>query len=201
MRGLLNSLEDRQIILLWITGAVIVCALIAQGWLLPASDDLKSARSLAQAQRQKYARLKENIKIRQRVDEQFKRLHQKSFQTQSDQITLSRFVRDLESLARHPSLVLVNLKPMPVKNEGSFKVYRIRLAVSGKIQDILRFVSDLTGRDNIAGLESFSLRGVQGGRTAECSLSVRMIRLMSDRATKSSGAADTRQEGLPHVSQ
>jgi hypothetical protein len=201
MKSPLNNLEDRQIVLMWITGAVVACALIAQGWLLPALEDLKSARSLARAQQQKYARLKENIKIRQRVDQQFGTLHSRSFQRQSDQITLSGFLRDLESMARHPSLTLVNMKPMPVKNEGSFKTYRIRLAVAGTIQDILRFVSDLTGQDYSAGVESFSLRGIQGGRMAECSLSIRMIRLVSEPPRESPDTAGRQQEGLAHAGQ
>ena len=197
MRGLQAGREDRQIVLLWITGAVITLSLVAQVWLLPAVADLRSAQSLVEAQRQKHTILRRNIGIKGVVDEQFAKLDTESLQEQSDQVTLSRFLRDLEAMARQPGVVVVNMKPMPVKHDGAIRLYRVTLAVSGKIQDIVRFVSSLTERDNITGLESFSLRGVQGGRIAECSLSIRMVRLLPQRTTEPSVSVAREQQKEP----
>lgn len=80
-------------------------------------------------------------------------------------------------LARHPSLTLINMKPLPVDDRGTYKIYPVKLAVAGKLQEVLQFVSAMTNRPVVVGLDGFSLRGIQGNNMVECTLSIWMVRL------------------------
>jgi Tfp pilus assembly protein PilO len=75
-------------------------------------------------------------------------------------------------------MMVNNTKPLPVENNGTHKIYKVRLSVAGKVQEIAQFVSALTHSEWIVGLEAFQLRGVQGHNMIECSLSVWMVRLI-----------------------
>jgi hypothetical protein len=134
-----------------------------------------------------HARLTRNVEMKQGVDKAFAQLGPEAYQRESDPLTLAGWLRELELLARLPSMALNNMKALPVKLEGSHKVYRVRLTISGKLPEVLRFISSATHGQSIAGLESFSLRGVQGINMVECGLSLRMIRLLSDNKEGSHG--------------
>lgn len=124
-----------------------------------------------------FLRLRANLGVRDQVSQAFARLGGNVWQSASDEATVSAWLRELESLARHPGMMLVNMKPAPIKREKSHIEYRVRLLVSGRLSEILRFVTDATHGQNVVGIESFSLRGVSGGNMVECTLSLWMVKL------------------------
>lgn len=172
------TLDDRQVAFCTVSCVLIVCALIANYLVFPAYDNLLLLRSDVRRQSEKYARLEENIKVGNVVDRRFAQIGRKAFRTQPDEITVSEFLRELEKTASLAKIMLANVKPMPVGDEGAYKSYGVRLSVAGKVQEILKFIWNVTNGDLVVELESFSLRGVQGGNRAECSASMRMIRLI-----------------------
>ena len=185
MKKYLEKLDNHQMILLGIVSVIIVSIVFTTELLLPLYDDLTSIQTVAKNELHKHARLLRNVGVRELVNKEFDRLNEQAFQTQSDQITISQFLRDVEGLARQPNMMLVNMKPLPVKHEGCFKIYRVRLSAIGKLQDIVTFVSAITNAEHITGLSSISLRGVRGNGTVECSFFIWMVRLLSE----DSGAA------------
>ncbi len=195
MKKYLDKFDNRQVILLGIAGVVIISVVFATELLLPLYSNLTSMQIAVKNGASKHARLSKNLEIRELVNKEFARLNKQSFQTQSDQITVSQFLRDVEELARQPNMTLVNMKPLPVKHEGRFKIYRVRLSAIGKLQDIVKFVSGLTNAEHITGLSSLSLRGVRGNDMVECSLFIWMVRLLSgdNRALLSDAKTRTRK--------
>ena len=194
MRSLLYSLSPRQIVLAGITGTVVLCAMIVGRSIFPVYDEWQEMKSLVRLQSLEHDRLSRNLAIKQEVEEEASRLKPSVYQLESDAITLSQFLRELEVLGRHPSMTLSNAKALPVEDKGAYKIYRVRLSVAGKLQEILQFVSDMTSGNTVVGLEGSALRGVQGGAMAECSLSMRMIRLVP-RAADESAAGIAAQLG------
>ena len=179
MTDLLRKQRPRQIVLGTITLNVVVCAWVVHYFVLPAYDEWRSLSSQAYVQAQEYAKLTANVAVRDSVEEEFKKLGPEIEQSESDQITLSQFLRDVEVLARLPSVMVINMKPLPVEDKGTYKIYPVRLSVAGKLQEILQFVSGVTNRPVVAGLEAFALRGIQGSNMVECTVSVWMVRLVS----------------------
>ena len=180
MSRFLKNLNSRQVTLFVLAAMVVLCVAVIEWYLCPEYDELKSLRSSAEMRAIEYSKLTRNLLVSRNVNEQFEKELKTAKQTESDEITLSNFLRDLEALARHPSMTIINIKPLPVKDERTYKVYRAKLAVAGRLQEILKFVSDLAAGPKIIGLDSFSLRGVQGVSKVECGLLVRMIRVISD---------------------
>jgi Tfp pilus assembly protein PilO len=182
MKRWIRKLNAREIILFALTGVAAVSAVGVRSFILPAYDEGSALRSKVRLQAAEYARLEANLQVKDSVNKQFERLGEKVSQSASDQMTLSDFLRELETLARHPSLTLINMKPLPVKNEVTHKIYRVKLSVAGKLQEILQFITDVTNGPDVTGLESFALRGVQGLNMVECNLSLWMVRLLPEKA-------------------
>jgi len=175
-----RQITPREYMVFGVTTLLVVCGPFIQRWILPAYDQWTNLRSHVDLQAADYAKLTANLAIKESVNQQYEKLNQKTRQNETDQIVLSEYLRDIESMARHPSLTLINMKPMPVKAEKNYKIYKVKLAIAGKLQEILQFVSDVTHSPSITGLESFSLRGVQGDNLVECNISFWMIRLTSE---------------------
>jgi len=194
MRTFLEKLaaQPRQLVLLWLTVLVVVVALAAVYWVFPTYDAWRDLRCGAQMEAVEHARLKANLAMGQRVDEQFQQVAPKAFQDASDQITVSQFLIELETLARLPSLTLINARPMPARQQGSCKTYAVKLSLSGRLHEILQFVSQVTSGESIVGLEGFSLRGVQDRHLVECTLNLWMVRLLAE-----PGRGGHRLEGGP----
>ena len=173
----LDKLDARQGVLIVLILGILLCAFLVGLYVFPAWDELDAVRALADAQALEHAKLERNLALGGRVNEQLLRRSRTAIQIDSDQVTLSGFLRELEGLARYPSLTVVNIKPFPVEDKESHKVYRTRLTVAGRLAEVLQFATDITTGTQVVGLESFSLRGVQGVGSVECTLSVLMIRL------------------------
>jgi Tfp pilus assembly protein PilO len=194
----MRKISLRELLIIGITGLLVIAGPFTQRWILPAYDQWMNLRSQVDLQAVDHAKLTANLAIKDSVNQQYQKVAPKTTADVSDQIVLSEYLREIESFARHPSMTLVNMKPMPVKTEANYKIYRVQLAVSGKLQEILQFVSDATHSSSITGLESFVLRGAQGDNMVECSLAFRMIRLTSGTSKPStkSGAKKITKAGV-----
>lgn len=179
MKRFLDKLHPRQIVLAIVTLTVVLGALLVLYGVFPAYDAWRSLSSQLKLQSLEHDQLSANLAAREYVNDQFKKLGLEVRQLKSDQIALSQFLRDVEALARHPSLTVINMKPMTVDDRGACKIYPVRLSVAGKLQEVLQFVSDMTNRPTVVGLDGFSLRGIQGSNRVECTLSIWMVRLVS----------------------
>ncbi len=172
-------LDTRQVVFVVLTGLVVLCAMVTERYIFPLYDELDLARSRAATQSGRHVKLTRDLAVSRTISAEFEKLGKGAEQTENDHVTLSNFLRDLETLARYPTMTIINIKPLPVEDGGSHRVYRARLAVSGKLQEILQFVSDLVSEMTTTGVESFSLRGIQGGTSRiECVLSLRRIRVV-----------------------
>lgn len=156
---------------------VIVAVLLIYHWLLPLYDRWTFLRAQVYAQQQELATLKHNLAMREAVEARFEELGDQVVQSESDQIVLSQFLREVETAARQPSLTLVNMSPRPIEDDGMSKRYPVRLSVAGTPQDVVKFTSQILNSPTVIGLESYSLRGVQGGHTIECTFALWMVRV------------------------
>jgi Tfp pilus assembly protein PilO len=167
---------SRQISLCVIAGAFLLCVALLQAMVFPAYDELAGLGKTAEARAAEYARLSRNLAAGKVAQERFASLGKIVNQTASDEATLSEFLRELELLARRPSLRIVNIKPVPVDDQVSHRIYRANMTMAGKVQDLLQFASEITDANTVEGLDNFTIRGVQGISMVECSLVIRMVR-------------------------
>jgi hypothetical protein len=157
---------------------------------VPAYREWRGLQVQLAGQSAEYTRLSRNLAYRQSAEEEFARLPEEAFQAaESEQLTLAGWLRELESKARRPSLVLVNTKPLPVRRERGFGVYAVKLSVSGRLPEVLQFISDATNGASITSVESFSMRAVQGGNQVECGFGLEMVRLPPDKGAGARGPA------------
>lgn len=201
MRKLFNRLQPRELVLCEITVLLLIAVPLSQRHIVPAYDRWRLVRTQLASQALEYAKLADNIAVKDSVDEAFARLGPDAIQTNSDQITLSLFLSNVENtLSRRSNLTMVNATPLPVKEEAGVKIYRVALTVAGTLQENLEFVSDMVDNGAAVGVESFSLRGVQGNRMVECSIQLRKLHLLSNDAAKSSvgnGRAERKRQESP----
>ena len=169
----------------WLAGLVVlagVAVLAGRGWLWPAYERWSAASALLSARTQEYEKLRGFLAVEGEVDEAHGRLPAGVIQRESDAITLSAYLRELESLARLPSLTIVNAKPEAVVEGPAGRRYPIRLTVSGTLKEVGQFVTRLTGESAGVQLRGFAVRAVQGGALVECNLSIELIRLRPTQA-------------------
>lgn len=173
-----RSLHVREWGLLTAALFTIAAVLLVYHWLMPMYDQWTMLRAQVYAQQQELTTLERNLAMREAVEARFVELGRSVIQSESDQIILSRFLREIEAAARQPSLTLINMSPRPIDDNGTSKRYPVRLSVSGTPQDVVEFTAQVLNNSTVVGLESYSLRGVQGGHTIECTLSLWMVRLV-----------------------
>lgn len=166
----------RQISLCVIAMAVLLFVILLEALVFPAYDELARLEKTSEARAAEHARLSRNLAAGKVAQERFASLGKTTQQTGSDETTLSEFLRDLELLARRPSLRIVNIKHVPVDDQGTHRIYRAHLTLAGKIQNLLQFASEITDANDVEGLDNFMIRGVQGVSMVECSLVIRMVR-------------------------
>lgn len=147
-------------------------------WLVaPAFREWRRTESRVESLSSEHARLVRNLAYKQTAEEQSRRLPPAATQVESDQLTLATWLSELEAAARKPGVTLNSTKPMPVQQEGGYKVFSVRVSLSGRLTEVLRFVSDVVSGPPVVGVHSYTIRAVQGPNNVECSLHLRMVRL------------------------
>lgn len=177
MNQRLQQMSGRECVLATVIALLAMSFVAGKLWVLPAYDRWSASRVLLEARQLEYAKLVGFLRVKEEVDRQYQTLEPAVFQADTDQITLSRFLRHLESLARMPSMTIINAKPQTAEDQGIYRRFPIRLTVSGTLPEVTQFVTLLLAGSDVVALEAYSLRGVQGGRLVECSLTVELVTL------------------------
>ena len=171
------KLSNREWTLAAVTGFALLFVPFLNVYLLPAYDAFNAGRALKFAQQSEYAKLRSLLSLREEVDGRFAAIAGETNQKESDSITMSSFLRYIETRARYSTMTLINMKPQPVRDESGYKIYAVRMSLSARLFDVLRFVSEVTQGEMVTAIDTFTIRGVQGGHLVECTLSVWMVRL------------------------
>jgi len=197
MMQFLNRFQVRELILCEVTLLVLICVPLTYKFILPAYDEWVAMRDQIDLRYTEHDRLTTNLSIRSRIDDQFTQINPNVLQTGSDQVTLSQFLRGLENtIGKHPSMIMINAKPLPVKEKDTHNVYRVSITVAGKLQDVVEFVNEVADGDEVVGIDSYSARGVQGDNIVECSMELRMIRLVPDDQSTDEEPIEAHSENL-----
>ena len=177
MKTLVNKLSIREIFLFGLTLSAVAFFLGIKYYILPAQNKRGDLKAKAQLMSVEYDKLLTNLKVSEKMGQEYDILRNGAVvQTESDQITLSTFLQEIEVAARRPSLVLINMKPKPVATGETYKTYPVRLSVSGRFPEVIGFVSDLLSTQNVIGIEHFMLRGGASYGRVECSMEPYMIK-------------------------
>lgn len=178
MLKLMKMLSVREVFLFGLTLSTVTFFLAVKYYLLPAFDEQKALRAEAQLMSMDYAKLLTNLAVSEKMGREYEILRDEAVvQMQSDQITLSAFLQQIEVAARRPTLVLVNMKPQAIVTAETFKSYPVKLSISGNLPEVIRFVSDLLSTQAVIGVDHFMLRGVQSYGRVECSMELSMIKI------------------------
>jgi len=188
------SLTPRQKTLLFATLAVAVVVLVTDQWTFPAYDSWRQQADILDAKVATHERLSRSLLMKNRVDEQFGLLPPKTFRRGSDEVMFGDLLQRVEAAA---GPLLVKIEPSATKNEGAYATYRVRLLLSGKLQEIIGFVDTLTTGDGAVGVESFSLRATPGRNMCDCTFVLWMVRLTPPRQQAESGSTTTAPTTTP----
>jgi len=176
-RTLVQRLTPRELVLFSIAASLLLAFPVLLYILRPAYDDWKSKRDQVELSSQQLVRLTYNMTVEAEVQRQIATLSAQVYQADSDEITLSRFLREIETLANTSAVTVINTDPKPVTSERSQVYYRVRLVATGRTVDMLRFIAATTNRPEPTGVEEFSLRNSAGGDAVECTASLVTVRL------------------------
>lgn len=171
-----KNLSDRQICIAAILVLLLVFILVWQVLLKPAYQGYRQARKSAQDNAIEARLLELNLAIKTKVNESYAGLDLSAFGEEPEQVVLSQWLRDIESKARYPGMVLTNMKPVPVVQKKSARLYGIHVSVVGRLPDIVKFVDDATHSRGIVGIESFTIRGKSGMDMVDASFTIQMVR-------------------------
>jgi len=176
-RGFVSwTLTPRQKSLLGVTALAALVALVLQQWTFPAYDRWRQQAAVVRRQAAVHARLVGNLQITHRVEQQFAGLPSAVFGSGSNEIMFGDFLKRIE-MAAGP--ILERVEPSPVRTEGPYATYRVRLLLSGKLQDVVRFADDLMRGAEPVGVESFRLRATAERNTCDCTFVLWTVRLLS----------------------
>jgi Tfp pilus assembly protein PilO len=173
----MTLLSVREVFLLGLALSSVAVFLATKYYLVPAYDTQKAVRAQAELMSMDYAKLLTNLAVSEKMSREYEMLRDEAVvQTESDQITLSAFLQQIEVAARRPTLVLINMRPQPIVTAETFKSYPVNLSISGNLPEVVRFVSDLLSAQTVISLDHFVLRGVQSYGRVECSMVLSMVK-------------------------
>jgi len=173
------NLGSRQLLLLGAASVAVLTLPILRYAVLPSYDNWRNLVARVSAQEEEYADLQMNIRLKEDIAGQFEQANARPEPFQSNEVTLSKFFKAVEGIAgKQRSLKLVNMKPRSVDVRKTHRLYHVKLVIAGRLPEVISFVTELMRGPVIAGIESFSLRGIQGADMVECVLSVSMLRLL-----------------------
>ena len=170
------SLNSRQKMMVAVTIIVAIVALVLEQWTFPTYDRWRQQSSALHAKAGIYGRLSRNLSIKDSVNRQFARIEHEAFRSGPDEIMLADFLKRVETTA---GPLLLKVEPSPAKAEGAYATFCVKLLVSGKLQEIVRFADELTRGSDTVGVESFSLRAIPGRNMCDCTFVLWTVRLSS----------------------
>lgn len=174
------ALNSHQKMMVAVTTLVALTALVLEQWTFPAYDRWRQQSSALAAKTAMHGRLSRSLSIKDRVESQFVQLSADAFRSGSDEVMLADFLKCIETAAGG---LLMKVEPSPVKDDGAYATYRVRLLLSGKLQEIVRFADELTSGGGAVGVESFSLRAIPGRNMCDCTFVLWMVRLSPQQHT------------------
>lgn len=184
----MKMLSVREVFLFGLTLSTVTLFLAVKYYLLPAYDEQKALRAQAELMSMDYARLLTNLVVSEKMGREYEILRDGAVvQMQSDQITLSTFLQQIEVAARRPTLVLINMKPLAIITAETYKSYPVKLSISGSLPEVIRFVSALLSAPTVIGVDRFTLRGMQSYGRVECSMELSMIKITPLSASERGG--------------
>jgi len=190
--------DCRRQVILGLMGVFLLAFGMTQWLVLPSWDRFKSSRSALEDRQVELARLRSNIAVAAQVGKAHASLPAQAWRVQDDEEALSYLLVNVESAARSSDLSLVNARPLPVKTEPDHRTYRVRIVLSGRLEQIVRFVDRITSGDALVGLDGFTLRGEQGENKTEATFEIVMIRLRGlDRAGSTTQPTATEDSDEP----
>ena len=152
-----------------------------RSWILPAKHRLDAAVSQYGSNVAEYRKLSAFLDSREEADRLYADLDPAVLQSDTDFVTLSHFLRRLETLAsRHRTLTLANAKPEEPEGDGAVRHFPLRLTTSGSFPELVVFVTELLNEPVPVALESFTLRGTQGGEQVECGMRLVLTTLVAE---------------------
>lgn len=177
MKRYFIRLQPREMVLAAAVVLLICSFVIGRAWLLPSYDAWSGSRAAAQVRQMEFEKLSLFVDVRDEVAREHALLGEDAFLRDPEQIELSRFLRRVEEFARHPSMTIVSAKPSAFEKHEGYWRFPVRLSVAGPLVEVTQFVVELLNGTDVVGMESFSLRGVQGGHQVECSISIWLVRV------------------------
>jgi len=175
---LTRKLSDRELVLAALTFNVALIAAVSTVWLSPRFDEWRSVKTSVEDASAEMMRLSDALAVREEVERRFAALGDVVLRTESDQVVLSQFLRDLDQYVREANLTLVNMKPLDVDRQPLARKYPVRLAVAGSVPETVQFAGAVFESESVVGLDRFSIRGVQGFGRVECSFVVSLVQLV-----------------------
>lgn len=189
MKYLTRRLNARELLLIWLTTTVIGSSPLVVYGLVPAWDRLKQLRSEVAVKRVRFAEFSGNLQIGHQVDTIFNEIENDGSERElSDHLATGEFLRTLIGIqSKYATITMINTEPLSVRSDRTYKVYPVRLAFAGNLPDVIEFITSATHHRTVTGIESFSLRGVQGANMVECAIVLNMVRLQNSQADRRAG--------------
>lgn len=173
-----RQLTQREVLLGAALILIIGMGFAVRGLFLPLYRQWRDLRQRVQLQEMQYQRLNRNMGLRHDVENQFARLDPRVFQRDSDEVTLGEWLRDLEAAARNTAVTPLNMRPYTMQSAATTKTYGVRVSISGRLPEVVRFVDEVSGSGRAVSLDACSIRGIPGGNNVECTLSLQLISLL-----------------------
>jgi hypothetical protein len=175
-----GSRSDRELFLLAATTFVTLTLIVALGLVRPTYRHWRDEREHLNAVITKYVKLAHNLTQNDLIKDATAELESAPVQKDSDQITLSEYLRNLEAEGTRQKVELVSMRPDPTEQRNGYKLYRVHVVAAGRLPEVLRFVESASrGRDGLSAGEiaEFAVRSVASGEAVECSIYLVSIRL------------------------
>lgn len=202
MNGILRRFSTREWVLVGLTLMVGIIMPLYALLLLPQWRRLDQVRTEASLLETELIELQSNLSIREQVDVLYQQANIEPLPAdKSEHIITSDLLRKIDTIrANYPSLSVTNIRPLlpPEASRagkssnnsrnvtettsrggdapgGGGRIYLVRMTVSGKLPEIVDFVTSLTHQRVLIRLDSYTLRGVQGVNLVECKMQLGRI--------------------------
>lgn len=159
---ILSNLSSRERKIAIACLGVVFTSLLFNLILMPSIDGWVRLSKKIYEEERELLRLEKVLEIKDRVESAYKTYEKQILAKGSDEEEIADILREIESLSRPIGLRILNIKPLPIDDQGFYKKYTVQLETEGEMVRIGKFLYRLQTSPKLLEVQRIQLNARTG---------------------------------------
>ncbi len=181
---ILPNFTFREKRIAFITLMVIACCIVFNQFIYPQIIYWKRVNKEIEKLNVDLLKARRALGLKDQVEEKYKNYQEKVLITGSDEEETAKLLREIENLSRPIGLYILNMKPLPVEDEGLYKRYSIQLEGDGEIITIAKFLYSIQTSPSFLKVQRLQMNARSGTKLLRANLFITKISVVPEKGER-----------------